>query len=379
MFKKQEKAGREGVESMRSEKRCLFCGISITFILCWLIFLIGCGANELENHAFPLALGVEKTSDDDLEIYMAYPDLQDENAADNALSSDVFWKGKGSDLFEGKERMSANSNKNADFNHLKVLILDLAILEDTTKTEQLLHFFQEEQDAAWNTYVMLTEEPLDEIFSDDLDLPESLGIYLEDLLEEWEDVRQGGQVTVGTLMSQYYEKNETLCVPVLEISDAEEKPEISGFCVLAGLQPKGKLSLQEGEQMMLVQNSLKRYSFSMRDGTRFSMEQIQTERKIELVSDESGNSYPLLTVTVRGNSTVSALSWNTDQESVLQQGKQELADRLLTLLVTQQKNAGCDLANSFLLLAGQERSLWEQYEKSPEQYISDVRIRLFVE
>ena len=81
--------------------------------------------------------------------------------------------------------MSANSNKNADFNHLKVLILDQAILEDTTKTEQLLHFFQEEQDAAWNTYVMVTKEPLKDIFSEDLKLPESLGIYLEDLLEEW--------------------------------------------------------------------------------------------------------------------------------------------------------------------------------------------------
>ena len=202
--------------------------------------MTGCGANELENHAFPLALGVEKTSEDDLEIYMAYPDLQDEKAAENALSSDMFWKGSGQDLFHGKEQMSANSNKNADFNHLKVLILDQAILEDTTKTEQLLHFFQEEQDAAWNTYVMVTKEPLKDIFSEDLKLPESLGIYLEDLLEEWEDVRQGAQVTVGALMSQYYNRNETLCVPMLEISDEEEKPQIRGFYVLFGLQPMGR-------------------------------------------------------------------------------------------------------------------------------------------
>lgn len=84
-------------------------------IICWLVFLTGCGANELENHAFPLALGVEKTSEDDLEIYMAYPDLQDDKAAENALSSDVFWNGKGQDLFTGKEQMSANSNKKCGF------------------------------------------------------------------------------------------------------------------------------------------------------------------------------------------------------------------------------------------------------------------------
>ena len=67
---------------MKSEKRYLFYGIGIMMIICWFIFLTGCGANELENHAFPLALGVEKTSEDDLEIYMAYPDLQDEKAAE---------------------------------------------------------------------------------------------------------------------------------------------------------------------------------------------------------------------------------------------------------------------------------------------------------
>lgn len=100
---------------MKSEKRYLFYGIGIMTIICWLVFLTGCGANELENHAFPLALGVEKTSEDDLEIYMAYPDLQDDKAAENALSSDVFWNGKGQDLFTGKEQMSANSNKNAGF------------------------------------------------------------------------------------------------------------------------------------------------------------------------------------------------------------------------------------------------------------------------
>jgi hypothetical protein len=192
-------------------------------------------------------------------------------------------------------------------------------------------------------------------------------------------VRQGAQVTVGTLMSQYYSRNETLCVPVLEISDAEEKPQISGFCVLFGLQPMGELSLREGEQLMLLQNNLKRYAFTMQDGTRFLLEQVQTEREITAAVDEAGNQYPVLTVTVRGNSTVSALSWDADQEDQRQQGKQELADRLLTFLTTQQKEAGMDLANSFLLLAGQERSLWEQYREEPAQYLSDLKIRLFVE
>lgn len=55
-----------------------------------------------------------------------------------------------------------------------------------------------------------------------------------------------------------------------------------------------------------------------------------------------------------------------------------MADQLLTFLIMQQKKAGMDVANSFLLLAGQERSLWEQYREDPAQYLSDLKIRLFV-
>ena len=75
---------------------------------------------------------------------------------------------------------------------------------------------------------------------------------------------------------------------------------------------------------------------------------------------------------------MSAISWREDRESSKQQGKKELADQLLTFLIMQQKKAGMDVANSFLLLAGQERSLWEQYREDPAQYLSDMKIRLFV-
>jgi len=50
--------------------------------------------------------------------------------------------------------------------------------------EVLLSFFEKKTDAAWNTYVLLTEEPMQEIFTEKLQLPECMGIYLEDLLED---------------------------------------------------------------------------------------------------------------------------------------------------------------------------------------------------
>ena len=91
---------------------------------------------------------------------------------------------------------------------MKVLLLNPQVFASDAAMEALLSFFEKKTDAAWNTYVLLTEEPMQEIFTEKLQLPECMGIYLEDLLEEWEHVKHNSFVTVGTLMQQFMSGRE---------------------------------------------------------------------------------------------------------------------------------------------------------------------------
>ena len=258
---------------MRSNMCVLFWTILVLFFAC----LGGCGVNELENQAFPLALGVEAQDSGARMLYLAYPNLQDEKASENALSSDVFWEGEVSDLFVGMRQMSENSNKNPDLNHLKVLILNPQMFASEDAAETVLSFFEKETDAAWNTYVLLTEEPMEQLFSEDMKLPECMGIYLEDLLEEWEHVKDSAFVTVGTLMQQFYGAEETMYIPKLELQDG--KLNIGGFAALHQMKIAGNLSLQEGYDALLLQNKMREYQFQMKDGTGVTVEQLRIEQK----------------------------------------------------------------------------------------------------
>lgn len=259
---------------MRISMCTLFWTILVFFFAC----LGGCGVNELENQAFPLALGVEAQDDNNaMKLYLAYPNLQDEKASENALSSDVFWEGEVSDLFAGMRQLSENSNKNLDLNHLKVLILNPQVFASEDASEAVLSFFEKETDAAWNTYVLLTEVPMEQLFSEDMQLPECMGIYLEDLLEEWEHVKDSAFVTVGTLMQQFYGAEETMCIPKLELQDG--KLNIGGFAVLHQRKIAGNLSLQEGYDALLLQNKMREYQFQMKDGTGVTVEQLRIEQK----------------------------------------------------------------------------------------------------
>lgn len=350
----------------RGKRNILLAGI-IFGILFFLICLCGCGVNELENQAFPLAMGVEAQEDGSFQLYLAYSNLQDENASENALVSDAYWEGTVPDLFVGMRQMSENSSKNPDLNHLKVLLLDPQMFASDAAMEALLSFFEKETDAAWNTYVLLTEEPMSELFAEELQLPECMGIYLEDLLEEWEHVKHNSFVTVGTLMQQFYEQKGTVCIP--RVVRQEEKLTVGGFAVLDQLHLAGNLSLEEGYEALLLQNNLKEYTFSLADGTGVTLEQLQVQRSVEAAEQTKEM---VVHITVNGTLGITnRLEGSRERQQLETAAKQELEERL-QVFAGQWQKAGCDMTDSYALLPGSDRTLWQQYQDDEKQYVADL-------
>lgn len=357
----------------------IFFGITVFLFL----FLTGCGVNELENSAFPLAVGVAAGEEDAFEVYMAYPNLQDSNALENALSSDVYWQDSVGNLFVGADKISENSSKNVDFNHLKALILDKTVLETPQKREQVVAFFQEKKDVAWNTYVFLADGDLDYLFSEELDIQSSLGIYLEDLVEEWTNIRSTGFTTVGDLMSQYYNENKTALIPVVTVKD--KKPVVQSFEAVKNLVCISGLTQDQAYEAMLLQNQLKSFSFSLEDDTRVTLQLIRTERGINqeeeiFLTDNLKTAVPVVNVTVHATAKIeNRLSLSeSEQRKLCEQAQQELAVRLLMLADRQKMQDGYDPVNSFYLLAGHNRSLWQQYRFDQDAYEEALQYRIEV-
>lgn len=213
--------------------------IALAMVLC----LAGCENHEVESNVFPLAIGIETSEETRFHMYAAYPDLEDPDAAEDALSQDAYWEESLDDLSEGSSLMSMESSRNVDMNHLKVLILDVKMLDDAENTEALIQFFRGKTNLAWNSYVVLTDGEMEEIFSEEIQLNTCLGIYLEDLMEGWENLRYDSLITVGDLVSQYYNRNGTLLIPLVSIG--ENQPLVESFAVVSGLRVTSEMSLDE--------------------------------------------------------------------------------------------------------------------------------------
>ncbi|MCD8217124.1 MAG: hypothetical protein LUD01_03620 [Clostridiales bacterium] len=210
---------------------------------CLTVLLSGCDKNEPENDAFPLALGIEAEDGGTFHMYMAYPDLGDADASENALAKDAFWDGTMESLTEGTDRMSRSSNRNVDMNHLKVLMLDAEMLDGGQNAEELIAFFREKRDASWNAYVFLTEGEMQNLFSEEIQTDTCMGLYLEDIVEGWDKIKSGSLVTVGDLVSQYYNATEQLLIP--EVTVDEDTPAVETFRVTEGMTAGERMSMED--------------------------------------------------------------------------------------------------------------------------------------
>lgn len=208
-----------------------------------LFLLAGCDSGEPETFSFPLAFGIAPEDGGASHLYLAWPDLENPDASEDALSKDAFWDGQTDRLTEGVGQVSVSSNRNVNMNHLKVLILDRGIMDGEAYGAELIAFFRENREISWNAYVLLTDGELDRLFSEDVQTGTCLGIYLENLLEGWNNIKSGSLVTVGDLISQYYNGTEYLLIPIVSVS--ENEPSVESFAVVDDLTDKGEKSLEE--------------------------------------------------------------------------------------------------------------------------------------
>ena len=200
-------------------------------------------------------------------------------------------------------------------------------------------------------------------------------------------------------MQQFYERKGTVCIP--KVVRQEEKLAIGGFAILEQLHLAGNLSLEEGYEALLLQNNLKKYAFSMADGTGVTLEQLRVQRDIvseqrkerwnrsepSYLSDSvecfvlseginegetAGEMRPVVQIVVNGRVGITnRLEGSTERQQLEAAAKQELEERLQEFAEHWRK-AGTDVTDSYALLPGSDRALWHQYRDDETQYVEDL-------
>ena len=351
--------------------------VRVLVLVCFLfgcLFLQGCNVAELEDKAFPVLLNI-RDQDDFQNVWLNHE-------------------------YAG--------NKEVDYNHLKVVLIERSFLEKEAEVEDMLSMLEQEKEVPWNAYVMTTES-CDRLAQTEGELDVLLGNYLEELLENTSGIDQKAYPTLGMLYEERVNHLETLYIPFVDIEgeqsgaveDDTEKPQITAYEVWKRGRAAGLVDTDTARAAFFTQNFADDYTLQLAPELYVKVDaascRVTETEKIGV----GGLTEQIVAVTVTGegeilSGTVSASEnpanaeaentetniTNTSYEKMTREKEQLLNTRMedyLNAAATHALEKEIDITNSYRNLGADNRTWYFKYQNTPAAYEKDIKIQYLVE
>lgn len=333
------------------------------------LFLQGCNVAELEDKAFPVLLNIRDQDD----FQSAW--LNHEYAG----------------------------NKEVDYNHLKVVLIERSFLEKEAAVDDMLSMLEREKEVPWNAYVMTTES-CDRLAQTEEELDTLLGNYLEELLENTSGINQKAYPTLGMLYEERANHLETLYIPFVDIEGEQPaitgKPQITAYEVWKRGTAAGLVDTDTARAAFFTQNFADDYTLKLAPELYVKVNAASCHIKETEEIRAGGLTEQIVTVTVTGegeilSSTVSASENATNAEAEntetkitnnsyekMTSGKEQLLNTrmedYLSAIATHALDKEIDITNSYRNLGADNRAWYFKYQNAPVAYEKDIKIQYLV-
>lgn len=351
--------------------------VLVLVLVCFLfgcLFLQGCNVAELEDKAFPVLLNI-RDQDDFQNVWLNHE-------------------------YAG--------NKEVDYNHLKVVLIERSFLEKEAEVEDMLSMLEQEKEVPWNAYVMTTES-CDRLAQTEGELDVLLGNYLEELLENTSGIDQKAYPTLGMLYEERVNHLETLYIPFVDmegeqsgaVEDDTEKPQITAYEVWKRGRAAGLVDTDTARAAFFTQNFADDYTLQLAPELYVKVDAASCRVKETEKIGVGGLTEQIVAVTVTGegeilSGTVSASEnpanaeaentetniTNTSYEKMTREKEQLLNTRMedyLNAAATHALEKEIDITNSYRNLGADNRTWYFKYQNTPAAYEKDIKIQYLVE
>ena len=375
--------------------------VRVLVLVCFLfgcLFLQGCNVAELEDKAFPVLLNI-RDQDDFQNVWLNHE-------------------------YAG--------NKEVDYNHLKVVLIERSFLEKEAEVEDMLSMLEQEKEVPWNAYVMTTES-CDRLAQTEGELDVLLGNYLEELLENTSGIDQKAYPTLGMLYEEQVNHLETLYIPFVDIegeqsgavqddtekeeqsatvwddTEKEEKeqqsvmtgkPQITAYEVWKRGRAAGLVDTDTVRAAFFTQNFADDYTLQLAPELYVKVDTASCRVKETEKIGAGGLTEQVVTVTVTGegeilSGTVSASEnpanaeagntetniTNTSYEKMTREKEQIINTRMedyLNAIAAHALEKEIDITNSYRNLGADNRTWYFKYQNTPAAYEKDIKIQYLV-
>lgn len=325
--------------------------VRVLVLVCFLfgcLFLQGCNVAELEDKAFPVLLNI-RDQDDFQNVWLNHE-------------------------YAG--------NKEVDYNHLKVVLIERSFLEKEAEVEDMLSMLEQEKEVPWNAYVMTTES-CDRLAQTEGKLDTLLGNYLEELLENTSGIDQKAYPTLGMLYEERANHLETLYIPFVDIEveqsgavqDDTEKPQITAYEVWKRGRAAGLVDTDTAREAFFTQNFADDYTLQLAPELYVKVNTASCRVKETEKIGAGGLTEQIVTVTVTGEGEILSGTVSASEKEQLLNTRME---DYLNATASHALEKEIDITNSYRNLGADNRTWYFKYQNTPAAYEKDIKIQYLV-
>ena len=338
-----------GKKENRDEGKKCKKNVRVLVLVCFLfvcLFLQGCNVAELEDKAFPVLLNI-RDQDDFQNVWLNHE-------------------------YAG--------NKEVDYNHLKVVLIERSFLEQEAEVEDMLSMLEQEKEVPWNAYVMTTES-CDRLAQTEGELDVLLGNYLEELLENTSGIDQKAYPTLGMLYEERANHLETLYIPFVDIEGEGQqpaitgKPQITAYEVWKRGRAAGLVDTDTARAAFFTQNFADDYTLQLAPELYVKVDAASCRVKETEKIGAGGLTEQIVTVTVTGEGEILSGTVSASEKEQLLNTRME---DYLNAIATHALDKEIDITNSYRNLGADNRTWYFKYQNTPAAYEKDIKIQYLV-
>ena len=354
----EERSSKENKNERKNHKK----KVRVLVLVCFLfgcLFLQGCNVAELEDKAFPVLLNI-RDQDDFQNVWLNHE-------------------------YAG--------NKEVDYNHLKVVLIERSFLEKEAEVEDMLSILEQEKEVPWNAYVMTTES-CDRLAQTEGELDVLLGNYLEELLENTLGIDQKAYPTLGMLYEERANHLETLYIPFVDIegeqsgaveddTEKEEgqqpgmigKPQITAYEVWKRGRAAGLVNTDTARAAFFTQNFADDYTLQLAPELYVKVDAASCRVKETEKIGVGGLTEQIVAVTVTGEGEILSGTVSASEKEQLLNTRME---DYLNAIAAHALEKEIDITNSYRNLGADNRTWYFKYQNTPAAYEKDIKIQYLV-
>lgn len=343
----EERSSKENKDERKNHKK----KVRVVVLACFLfgcLFLQGCNVAELEDKAFPVLLNI-RDQDDFQNVWLNHE-------------------------YAG--------NKEVDYNHLKVVLIERSFLKKEAEVEDMLSMLEQEKEVPWNAYVMTTES-CDRLAQTEGELDVLLGNYLEELLENTSGIDQKAYPTLGMLYEERANHLETLYIPFVDIEgeqsgaveDDTEKPQITAYEVWKRGRAAGLVDTDTARAAFFTQNFADDYTLQLAPELYVKVDAASCRVKETEKIGVGGLTEQIVAVTVTGEGEILSGTVSASEKEQLLNTRME---DYLNAIAAHALEKEIDITNSYRNLGADNRTWYFKYQNTPAAYEKDIKIQYLV-